>query len=775
MASKAAPAPASPKVRNIGIIAHIDAGKTTTTERMLYYSGLTKRIGDVDEGDTIMDYLPAERARGITITSAAITFDWNGHRINLIDTPGHADFTFEVTRSIRVLDGAVTVLDGVAGVEAQTEKVWRQTSELGIPKIVFVNKMDRDGAGFGRTVREVATKLGIRTCIVNMPLFRPAVDRGLTVNKFVGVIDVLDLRALEWRDGDGQELAVRELTAEERVEATKARTALVETLTELDDGLVEKFLELEDYDAIPSADVRAALRRCTLDNRAVPVLCGASFRNIGVQPLMDAVIEYLPGVDERPAAVVRAGADAPPVPVDEADIGCALAFKVIHEPRDKSMLVFVRVYAGTLGRGAKFFNTASKAEERVLKLVRMYADRQVEVDEIEAGNIGVISGVKGVRTGDTLLFKRAGSTNYVTKKNARTLGSLHLNPIAVPPPVFFAAVEPASLAEQKPVNDALEILLREDPSLHVSTDPDSGQLLLSGMGELHLEIATDRLVNDLRAKAQVGRIQISYRESFAVAQGASGPHTHRVPGAEAEPETAVTAELAAVAEDVEYEPETAAALRRAIALADNNYVTIAGRLSHAHLPADQLENSVVAGVSSALARGRLRSLPLHSIHVTVAAVDLPPEAKSTNALSIASRMAVEACIDAMAASARVFMEPCMDVAVTVDEDDVGTVMNDLSSARAGRIYAFEDDAAGPAAAAVDAASVYTPPDDTMYLAKGGSAAAPKRVIRAKVPLREMVGYLKFLRSMTKGRGNFVMNFDRYERVARDRAHAILDE
>ncbi|KAI7163558.1 Ribosome-releasing factor 2, partial [Hortaea werneckii] len=553
-------ATATSRTRNIGIIAHIDAGKTTTTERMLYYSGYTRRLGDVDEGSTVTDFLPAERARGITIQSAAISFAWpptgtsqplpgshhtTPHNLNLIDTPGHADFTFEVLRSLRVLDGAVCILDGVAGVEAQTEKVWAQASAYRIPRIVFVNKLDRDGAAFGKTVKEVGLRLRAWPAVCNLPWWNAD-------GKLIGVGDVVGLQGMRYVEGgDGKQIdlvSLQELESQDAAlaaELRKARTSLIELLSEHDDEMVEKYLEAdEDYLAISAADITASFRRCTLQHpqMVVPVFAGASFRNVGVQPLLDSVIDLLPSPTERPdpevslgssgtkgglsaflsgrltavAAPERSKTSSKAVSKDKATLAlqnleaCALAFKVVADAR-RGVLVYVRVYSGAITRNAPLWNTILQSTERAQRLLKMYANDAVDIESIPAGQIGVIPGLKFARTGDTLV-----SYTGAHPKNGppAPINTLQLRPIAVPPPVFFVSVEPNSLAEEKPIKEALALLLREDPSLHVSVDEESGQTHLAGMGELHLEIARDRLISDLKAKARIGSIEIGYRETL---------------------------------------------------------------------------------------------------------------------------------------------------------------------------------------------------------------------------------------------------------------------
>lgn len=508
------------RTRNIGIIAHIDAGKTTTTERMLYYSGFTRRIGDVDEGSTVTDFLPAERARGITIQSAAITFHWPPgpatgeentvtvkdlqekgvprstvpHTINLIDTPGHADFTFEVMRSLRILDGAVCILDGVAGVEAQTEQVWHQASTYRIPRLVYVNKLDREGAAFGRTVREVGSRLGGWPSVCQIPWFEGGNGH------FVGVADVINLHGLRWNEGgDGKSvkvLSLKQLDQEESQlagELRRARVALVELLSEHDEEMVEKFFEhSEDHMAVPSPDILASLRRCLLEkpsSRIIPVFAGASFKNIGVQPLLDAVVNLLPSPPEtRDPEVSIAGVKgglqrllSGDLLVEQTDKagnkqkknptavqaesqtsveklqGCSLAFKVVNDPK-RGMLVYVRVYSGSLDRNTTLFNTNLNVSERVPRLLKMYANDAVEVDSIPAGHIGVVVGLKHARTGDTLV-------SYAGHRSTppEPLNTLQLRPIDVPPPVFFAGVEPHSLSEEKRLQESLAFSSEKTP------------------------------------------------------------------------------------------------------------------------------------------------------------------------------------------------------------------------------------------------------------------------------------------------------------------------
>ncbi|KZZ94099.1 elongation factor G [Ascosphaera apis ARSEF 7405] len=771
------------RTRNIGIIAHIDAGKTTTTERMLYYSGFTRSIGDVDDGSTVTDFLPAERARGITIQSAAITFNWPPtqllpgddevqdpstlptveklkkeglprssvpHVINLIDTPGHADFTFEVLRSLRILDGAVCILDGVAGVEAQTEKVWHQASRYQIPRIVFVNKLDREGAAFGRTVKEIATKLAGWPVVCQIPWFEKGEGR------FKGVGDAIHLRALSYPEGgDGKKphmYSLEQLKKKDRdlaEEIKKARVALIELLSEQDGRLVECFLENDgDHMAVTPLDILDSLRRCLQKpaTRIIPVFAGASFKNIGVQPLLDAVINLLPSPTERPDPEVtightkggleallsgklklddpsstkpskKKGKSQSPSPATIRNSlakleACALAFKVVNDAK-RGVLVYVRVYSGELTRNSALFNTSLQLSERGPRLLKMYANDAVEVASVKAGNIAVITGLKFARTGDTLLQFPG---NKPTPP--QPLNTLQLRPIDVPSAVFFASVEPHSLSEEKHLHEALALLLREDPSLHVTQDEESGQTLLSGMGELHLEIARDRLVKDMKAKASMGKNVLPSHLNMAI-----------------------------------------------------------------------LKTALVNGGVAALSRGPNHAYPMHDTHVRLTlnlAEHLFGNDSSLPAISAAARTATQAALREVAGSATL-MEPVMNVTISVNEGSMGAVIHDISSARGGHVLSLDEGEEGEEGAdemaglpPIDVAKVYAPKDPSGAVSMSssmadGMAGSNVRQIKARVPLKEMVGYLKHLRSLTGGRGTFVMSVDRFEKMSVPRVKALLTE
>ncbi|MCJ1383480.1 Ribosome-releasing factor 2, mitochondrial [Xylographa soralifera] len=827
---------------------------------MLYYSGYTRRIGDVDDGSTVTDFLPAERARGITIQSAAITFHWppakvenraalgaigkpavplshgvEPHTVNLIDTPGHADFTFEVLRSLRILDGAVCILDGVAGVEAQTEKVWYQAATYKIPKIIYVNKLDRDGAAFGKTTKEIASKLHTWPAVCQIPWFESGNGR------FVGIVDIVKLKALRWPDGgDGKTIKTMGLDELEALEpkltetARRARTALIELLGEFDDLIIEKYLECnEDHMAILAEDITAALRRCLLGQKnLVPVFAGASFRNIGVQPLLDAVISLLPSPEESLDPEISVGGmrgglrqtiqgtmaltktDVPSKAKhavsskksSSATIAklesCALAFKVVNDSK-RGVLVYVRVYHGVIHRNSILFNTNLQVSERVPRLLEMYASDAVEVASLSAGQIGVIVGLKSARTGDTLLVYTGANPK---SGPPAPLNTFQLRPIEVPPPVFFASIESQSLSEEQSVANSLALLLREDPSLQLSVDEDSGQTLLSGMGELHLEIARDRLVQDFKAKASMGKIEIGYRECILTPAGPVTALFDR----ETAGRSGKAACTASVGPLVEISTDNKVVQSYTTFQQDGNVINVylirstdQETESHSsstsipsHLSETIIRTALQNGVLTALARGPQHSFALHSTHVSIT-LDLSTQIFGTDttpsALTSAARLATQAALkQSFLKVSTVLMEPVMNVIISTDEDSLGPVVHDLSSSRGGHIVSLDDadivSAAGSSGqtrddvSLIDLRRVYSPPDpfdvtstlaeDEVSMASNGNRP---RTITARVPLKEMVGYLKHLRSLTGGRGTFVMTVDRFERMGSQREKAVLKD
>jgi elongation factor G len=806
---------------------------------------------DVDEGSTVTDFLPAERARGITIQSAAITFDWPpknpqapqtqppasfdtvpyssfSHNVNLIDTPGHADFTFEVLRSLRVLDGAVCILDGVAGVEAQTEKVWTQAGHYHIPRIIFVNKLDRVGAAFSRTVKEVGVRLHGWPAVCQIPWWKDG------NGDFVGVGDVVHLRGLLWQGStDGSQIQPYTLQQLESVdksfadEIKKARIALVELLSEHDDVMVEHFLEHdEDHLAITGLQVMQSLRRTLLKapQTVIPVFAGASFRNIGVQPLLDSVVDLLPSPLERPDPEVSVGnqyttlsellGPASNVPVstqkknkDENAVGpaearmlsaCALAFKVVNDPK-RGMLVYVRIYSGTLDRGAVLYNTNLHVAERAPRILKMYANDAVEVDSLSSGQIGVIPGLKYARTGDTLIWCKG---LPLKAQPPGGLKSLQLKPINVPPPVFFTSIEPHSLSEQKHVQECLAILLREDPSLQLSVDEESGQTHLAGMGDLHLEIARDRLLNDYKAKARIGKIEIGYRETIT---SSTSPDTYMLdkPIASKPAKAGITVALTPTGDMIvpvspseQAQPEDGP-FETTYSLPDNCTVHIthpnlsrhdsSGHKNHIpqHLSLPGILSSIHSGVSAALARGPYNGYPVSNTKIEMnidAAAHLFNETTPT-AISMATRTAVQnSLITANDASPSVLMEPVMLATIFVNEDSLGAVVQDLSSARGGQVLSLDtSDAPIPTTSLmselpmIDPNQIYTPPDpfSSGSDVRSGLGDSQRQIV-ARVPLKEMVGYLNQLRALTGGRGTFVMSVDGFERMAAQRQKEVMD-
>lgn len=808
---------------------------------------------DVDEGSTVTDFLPAERARGITIQSAAITFDWPpknpqappshppasfetipfssfSHNVNLIDTPGHADFTFEVLRSLRVLDGAVCILDGVAGVEAQTEKVWTQAGTYHIPRIIFVNKLDRVGAAFSRTVKEIGVRLHGWPAVCQIPWWKDG------NGDFIGVGDAVHLRGLMWQgSSDGSQIqpyTLEQLAKTDKVftdEIKKARIALVELLSEHDDVMVEQFLEHdEDHLAIPGLQIMQSLRRVVLQapQSVIPVFAGASFRNIGVQPLLDSVVDLLPSPLERPDPEISVGAQSTTlatllssgsktyVPAkkkntkDESAVSfpearslsaCALAFKVVNDPK-RGILVYVRVYSGTLDKGAVLYNTNLHLAERAPRILKMYANDAVEVDSLSSGQIGVIPGLKYARTGDTLIWCKGLA---MKAQPPGDLGSLQLKPINVPPPVFFTSIEPHSLSEQKHVQESLAILLREDPSLQLSVDEESGQTHLAGMGDLHLEIARDRLLNDFKAKARIGKIEIGYRETIT---SSTSPDTYILdrPIASKPAKAGVTValtpgdDLIVPAFGSEQSQPEDGPYETTYYLPDNCTLHIShpnlsrhdssGHKNHLplHLSLPGILSSIHSGASAALARGPFNGYPVSNTRIDITfdvASHLFNETTPT-AMSMATRTAVQNSLRAANdVSPAILMEPVMLATIFVNEGSLGAVVQDLSSARGGQVLSLDaSDAPIPTTSlssdlpTIDPSQVYAPPDPFSSGGDVGSGLGDsQRQIVARVPLKEMVGYLNQLRALTGGRGTFVMSVDGFEKMAAQRQKDVMDK
>jgi elongation factor G len=679
------------RVRNIGIIAHIDAGKTTTTERILFYTGRTHRMGNVDEGTTVTDWMEQERERGITITSASITAEWRGYRINIIDTPGHIDFTAEVQRSLRVLDGGIVVFDAVAGVEAQSETVWRQAERFGVPRICFVNKMDRVGADFWRTVGMIHDRLGAVPAPIQLPIGAES--------SFRGIVDLVGERAVVYLDDLGERLEVTDIPAEMRDEAAHHREELISKVAEVDEDVLLKYLEGEPIEA---ADLLPAVRQAALRGVVVPVLAGSSLRNKGVQPLLDAIVDYLPSpLDIPPVRGINPETEEEEERPAEPDGPVAsLVFKVVSDPY-VGRLGYVRVYSGVVRTGATLHNAASGKKERIGRLLRMYANRREEVKSVSAGDIAAVVGLKVSSTGDTLYDHGH---------------PIVLETIRFPEPVISVAIEPRTKADQEKMDDALRRLADEDPTFKVRTDESTGQLLISGMGELHLEVLVDRMLREFRVSANVGRPQVAYRETITRPVRAQGRFVRQTGG---------RGQYGDVWLEVEPLPK-GEGFRFVDAIKG-------GVIPQEYIPA------VEQGVREALDSGVLAGFPLVDLQATLVDGSFHEVDSSEIAFKVAGSMALR---NAAAKGDAVLLEPIMKVEVLTPEGYTGDVIGNLSARRA-QIAGMEPRPGGV------------------------------EMIEALVPLADMFGYATDLRSMTQGRGTFTMEFDHYDRVPSEVAQRVL--
>jgi len=679
------------RVRNIGVVAHIDAGKTTTTERVLFYTGRTHRMGAVDEGTTVTDWMAQERERGITITAAAVTCYWKEHQINIVDTPGHIDFTAEVQRSLRVLDGGVVVFDAVAGVEPQSETVWRQAQSFGVPLVAFINKMDKLGADFAHAVETIRERLGANPVEVQWPVGQES--------SFRGVVDLLEMRAVVWADELGEDPQVGPVPPELGREVRSARERMVEQIAETDDGLTARYLEGED---IPAADLRRALRAAALKGILTPVLCGSALRNKGIQPLLDAVVDYLPsplevppveGVNPYTDKVETRQADA------EAPLA-ALAFKVASDSY-VGRLIYLRVYSGKLKVGSRVYNAGKKRKERVNKLLRMFARDREELSELTAGDIGAVVGLKHTFTGDTLCAPSA---------------PIILESITFPEPVIFVAIEPKTAADQDRMDEALQRLAEEDPTFVVRTDENTGQTILSGMGELHLEILVDRLLREFRVEGRVSRPRVAYRETVTARTEVESLFDRQMGGKPQYARVRLAVEPLPTGKGFRFEDCT-------------------GGKS---LP-PELVKAVEEGCREAMESGVLAGYPLVDVQAVLLGGDWDEERSSQVAFKVAGATAFR---DAVEQAEPVLLEPVMRVEVVAPEVFTGEVVGDLS-ARGADIVSMES-------------------------RPGGVQA-----VQASVPLAKMFGYATDMRSLTQGRGTFTMEFHHYASVGRERMEAII--
>ena len=683
------------KVRNIGIMAHIDAGKTTTTERILFYTGINYKIGEVHEGAATMDWMEQEQERGITITSAATTCEWKGYTINIIDTPGHVDFTVEVERSLRVLDGAVAVFDGVAGVEPQSETVWRQADRYGVPRMCFINKLDRTGANFYMCVDMIISRLNAVPLVLQLPIGSEA--------DFIGVIDLVGMRALTWRGETqkGEDYEIEAIPADLQAKAEEWREKLLETLAENDDACMEKFLEGEELSV---EEIQAGIRRATLAAKVTPVLTGTAFKNKGVQPMLDAVVAYLPSpLDIDAIEGHKMGAEEETIlrKPSEDEPFSGLAFKIMSDPH-LGKLTYVRIYSGSLQTGTQVLNSTKDRKERIGKIYRMHANKREEIDSTGAGDIVAVMGLKDTTTGDTLCDPSK---------------PVVLESMTFPEPVISVAIEPKTKSDQEKLGTAIQRLAEEDPTFRVSTNEETGQTIIEGMGELHLEVLVDRMRREFKVEANVGKPQVAYRETLTKPVE-KVEYTHKK-------QTGGSGQFGRVIISVEPNTEEGGGYLF------ENKVT-GGRIPREYIP------SVDAGCQEAMQNGVLAGYPMVDVKVTLLDGAYHDVDSSELAFKIAGSMAFK---EAAGRAKPALLEPMMAVEVVTPEDFMGDVIGDLNSRR-GQVQAMEE--------------------------RSGA-----RVVKALVPLSEMFGYVGDLRSRTQGRASYSMEFHSYAQVPQAVATEII--
>ncbi|KAM9252772.1 ribosome-releasing factor 2, mitochondrial isoform 2-T2 [Dugong dugon] len=704
------------KIRNIGIMAHIDAGKTTTTERILYYSGYTRSLGDVDDGDTVTDFMAQERERGITIQSAAVTFDWKGYRVNLIDTPGHVDFTLEVERCLRVLDGAVAVFDASAGVEAQTLTVWKQADKYNIPRICFLNKMDKTGASFKYAVESIREKLKAKPLLLQLPIGE--------AKTFKGLVDVISKEKLLWNPGsdDGKDFErkplLESIDTELLKETTEARNALIEQVADLDDEFADLVLGefSENFDLLPAEKLQTAIHRVTVAQTAVPVLCGSALKNKGIQPLLDAITMYLPSPEERNYEFLQ---------WYKGDL-CALAFKVLHD-KQRGPLVFMRIYSGTVKPKLAIHNINGNCTERISRLLLPFADQHVEIPSLTAGNIALTVGLKHTATGDTIVSskssalaaahraKREGEKKHRKNNEAERL---LLAGVEIPEPVFFCTIEPPSVAKQPELDHALKCLQREDPSLKVKLDPDSGQTVLCGMGELHIEIIHDRIKREYGLETYLGPLQVAYRETILNTVRATDTLDRTL----GDKRHLVTIEL-------EASPTETSSVMPVIENAEN--------VSEDLLKVFQ--EAVENGIHSACLQGPLLGSPVQDVAITLHSLIVLPGTSTTMISACVSR-----CVQkALKKADKQVLEPLMNLEVTVTREYLSPVLADLAQRR-GNIQ-----------------EIQTRQDN--------------KVVVGFVPLAEIMGYSTVLRTITSGSATFALELSSYQAMNPQDQRTLLSQ
>jgi elongation factor G len=683
-------------VRNIGIMAHIDAGKTTTTERILFYTGINYKIGEVHDGAATMDWMEEEQKRGITITSAATTTFWNDHQINIIDTPGHVDFTVEVERNLRVLDGAVAVFDGKEGVEPQSEQVWRQADKYDVPRICFVNKMDKIGADFYFTVRTIQDRLGAKPLVIQLPIGAES--------DFTGMVDLVEMRALTWHGEvqKGADYTIEEIPEDLREKAAEYREKLVEAVAETDDELMELYLGGEE---LTTEQIKAGIRKIVVERSAFPVLCGSAFKNKGVQPMLDAVIDYLPSPLDVPPVegLLPDGVTVETRKPSADEPFSALAFKIMTHPFF-GKLTYIRVYSGKLPAGSAVSNSTKDRSERIGKIFQMHANKENPVDEALVGHIYAVIGLKQTTTGDTLCDKAH---------------PIILESMTFPAPVIQVAIEPKTKSDQEKLGTAIQRLAEEDPTFQVSLDDETGQTIIAGMGELHLEVLVNRMKSDFKVEANIGKPQVAYRETIR-RKVEKYSYTHKK-------QTGGSGQFAKIIIDLEPLPKNEEG-----ALYEFENKVTGGRIPREYIP------SVDAGCQDAMQYGVLAGFPLVGVKVTLIDGAYHEVDSSEMAFKIAGSMAFK---EAARKADPALLEPMMAVEVTTPEDYMGDVIGDLNSRR-GQIQAMEE--------------------------RSGS-----RIVKALVPLSEMFGYVGDLRSRTQGRANYSMQFDSYAEVPVNVAKEII--
>jgi len=679
------------RYRNIGIIAHIDAGKTTTTERILFYTGKTYRLGNVDEGTTVTDWMPQERERGITIVSAAVTAEWKDHRINLIDTPGHIDFTAEVQRSLRVLDGGVVVFDSVQGVEPQSETVWRQADKYRVPRICFANKMDRMGASYERTIESIKERLGANPLTMQIPI-------GME-SSFSGMINLLEENMVTFED-DGKEPIINPIPEEYKAEVAAKRAILVEQIAELDDEVLEKYLEGEP---LTLAELKKALRKGVLESKVNPVFCGTSLRNKGVQLILDAVVDYLPSPLDVPALTAHRLSDGSEVVrhADDTEPLSALVFKIVTDPY-MGRLAYIRIYSGKIKQGTQVLNSSKDKKERVGRLLRMYADRREDLDELGAGDIGAILGLKSSFTGDTL---------------SDTSAPVVLESITFPDPVISIAIEPKTKADQEKMSESLIKLAEEDPTFKIRQDENTGQTVISGMGELHLDVLVDRLLREFRVQANVGTPRVAYREALSKPVKDLRYKYSKQSGGHGQYGDVI----------IDLEP-----------LVPGSGVVFVDKVRGGDIPKEYIP-AVQKGIIEAAESGPIAGYPMTDFKVTLTGGSYHEVDSSEMAFRMAAIFALR---EAAEKAGPIILEPIMAVEVTVPQEYTGDVIGQINS-RQGNVLGMED--------------------------RFGNAKA----IHAEVPLAQMFGYATELRSVTQGRGVFTMEFKHYAQVNESTRKKIL--